>query len=569
MLRPIEATHRTPNVSGFRRDRRNVLIGDSLAAYMPTLYKSVRMLEALASKISARTLFEGLSIERVRNAKDNSVGVILRFVVHDSRGADQIADATRLFGGRVFACANRILLRYRDREAPYGYDLINGEAEPKAPKSPEFYALDLDGDTRWIEQERLELRRVLLSTQAVKRDQKNDDMHRDVAILFHEGLATHVLSFLNRRKIDSSLGYARRKDMHASPGQKTGAGVDNFSLANSKGLYLWGECKELPDRYARILHETPGIQIFQKHGEHAAVAYGYTHPLPLASFSTVLSKGSGGENPSRHISLWTGERTQEHVLELQLENTYDTKSLVSLHVSSQEQKKRELDAEVLNTTSNKELGGNIPPMGFSNLPTLPIDVRVVKSVEPHAIPTLSLIPLDKFKMFAELLYVVPRVLLEAYRSGLSEDSICLWSQFDIRSFPLGRHYYDIGESIYLPTGTTLAPITLLKDRLREHFQLEKRDAVLFDEETQRWKCFSLDDLGLLSRASVVARSEALDELLWEPQSTPQANSPGELEFASMSRFSLWRGPKTIPRKAIAGPAGTSTLDSDSNISDDR
>src|SRR5262245_5736490 len=138
-------------MQGLVPDARGIAIGRELLAVLPSIDWTVAFLGAYSDEASLDDLIPTMTIEHAR--RDSGGGAILvRCASGDGYAADRVARLAAAARGQLYTGAGSTFVRWRDREAPFGYDLV-----APVPHGPdEVVIVDLEYSARYVAQHRMD-----------------------------------------------------------------------------------------------------------------------------------------------------------------------------------------------------------------------------------------------------------------------------------------------------------------------------------------------------------------------------------------------------------------------------
>src|SRR5690606_17709690 len=123
LLEPVAAGQTRFRMQGLAPDARGIAVGRELLVVFPTLDWLVAFLGAYSDEASLDDLLPTMTLEPARRDTGGD-GILLRCAAGDGDGVDRMARLAQATRGQLFAGGGSTFLRWRDREGPFGYDLM-------------------------------------------------------------------------------------------------------------------------------------------------------------------------------------------------------------------------------------------------------------------------------------------------------------------------------------------------------------------------------------------------------------------------------------------------------------
>ncbi len=265
---------RTP---GLALDPSGVALGARGLVLLPTIERLVAFLSIYTRERSFSDLLAGsgerLEVVVVRSPLGTRE-VIVSFPANATTLLDVVSDVARLAGGLTFTGTGRYFVQYRDRSAPFGYDVVEllrvEEGTDFALHHVTFtqtYARDRAVDLQTLVA-RLEPRRDPTSTATAA---------RPLWLAAEPGIAPAVVAYLARSGVDAEVGIVDLGAASAFDDQPRRMAVIRVA--------------ELPPRLEKLATGTPGIRAFVPAGAGVAVQVGHKHPIHLVGLPVFPAEG--------------------------------------------------------------------------------------------------------------------------------------------------------------------------------------------------------------------------------------------------------------------------------------
>lgn len=452
---------RTP---GVRPDARGVLLGERALAVFPTLDRLVAFLRAYGEQASLDELLPGLRIERLVTPL-RARELALSIQAESSHRLDRVAGVARLVGGVVLTGTARHFVAYRDARAPLGYDvgeLPSVEADLVLHRPDGAQAYDVEGE--------LSLRALLLRLAPEPAPPGDPGHHAGGPLLVTavSGLAPPLVSYLARSGIRARVGQLAPEAPSLFDG---GAGP----------LHLF-DVPEAPPRLVRLLRGLPGVTAYRPAVRGAAVEVGHVHPVPLDAVAGPFDDGGlvlwPARGPALPFTAWPA--------------LADVRGLGEV-------------ARVREDTPAPRPVGASPVAPIAGL----VPLRLAPRPDALARVTAAVVPLDRRRWLARLLYALPAPAIERLRIAVGADDVYLVDPGGLEGVPLGRGYVDAAPRVHVPLGLQLVP-RVAPQVLAELVPDHRRGHVFFEPGGTPPRLVPLDAFGPVSQ---VAMREVLAEVV--------------------------------------------------------
>ena len=333
----------------------------------PALDRLVGFLGAYSEEANLDDLLPTLTLERARR-KAGGHALLMRCAAGDGYLVDRLARLSAATGGRLYTGGGAVFVRWRGREAPFGYDL----AEPVLAGGNEVIAVDEDYLTEFegidmldpVELiQRLSLRPVPLPLGGPSQDPEFCGLRELALALVAPGLVERTMGYLWRLEANMA-GYF-------------------VHLDGDRQASLLLRLRHPSGRVLDVLHGTPGIELLAPVSSRAAVEVGYRHPIHLASASTCF--------PGEEMFLFRGSP-------------------------------RFIDGRHLVESRSGESLRDVGPLEPASFEPMQVDLRVRPSVHPRE-PRGALVRWDQADLLRHLIYLIPPSALAASRVAPLEEGI--------------------------------------------------------------------------------------------------------------------------------------------------
>lgn len=514
LLEPVSAGQTRFRMQGLSPDARGIAVGREVLVAFPTIDWLVAFLGAYSDEASLDDLLPTMTLEHARR-REGGHAILLRAAAGDGYAVDRLGRLAGATRGQLFTGSGAVFVRWRGREAPFGYDL----AAPLSAGAEEVLVVDLDHVAAYTTVDRmdpveliqrLQLRRVPLPLTGVSADPEACGLKELALALVAPGLAPRVLQHLWRLEA-SFAGYY-------------------VQLEGDARASLLLRIRQPRGRVLDVLHGTPGVELLAPVSARAAVQVGFRHPIQLGSASGCL--------PGEEMFLFRGAVGRVERLPGP-PRFVDGRHLV----------------EATGTAKLRELGA----LREADLAPLQVELQVRPAQNPRE-PRGALIAWEQVKLLRHLVYLIPPSALAASRVVPLDEGLVVitGSSIGTRGRPgMGAAAAGVGAGAIVPLGLRLcevAPGVLVADGYelwprvrpsltRQLLGLQPDDHALFlrpDADPIRVTEQQLLplDAALIGRLQLHEATAVAPEL--------PAIEPGELHNRKLGRFALWgfpRGPK--------------------------
>ncbi|MEZ4453956.1 MAG: hypothetical protein R3B09_31150 [Nannocystaceae bacterium] len=516
LLEPIAAGQTRFRMQGLAPDARGVAVGRETLLVFPALDRLVAFLGAYSAESSLDDLIPTMTLERARREGGGHT-ILLRCAGADSYALDRLLRVTTAVRGQLYVGGGTLFVHYRERAAPFGYDL----AQPLAAGQDDVVAVDLDFSARYKVVDRLDpveliqrlsLRTVPLPLGGISEDPGLCGMAEMALVLCAPGIAERVLAYLWRAKV--TMGGVR------------------VGLAGERRASLLLRLRTPPGRILGVLHRIPGVELFVPVSPRAAVEVGYRHPIHLASASSCL--------PGDEMVLFRGRVGRVERLEGST-SFIDGAYLVTSELSSQLHEP-----------------GDARTMAFEPL-RIPIRLRAAPIARE---PRGALVPWEQLELLRRLIYLVPPTSLAAARLALLEEGVLVLTGGvgaagaataagvgAAALIPLGQRICEVAPGVLVPDGYELWP-RVRSALLRDLLGLDAGQLALFRGPGKEPLRLRPEHLAPLD-AAVVGRLRLGDGRDLPEDAKPLA--PSTIQNQRLGRFALWGYGRGIEVEREPGP----------------
>jgi hypothetical protein len=379
---------------------------------------------ALDELLDAMRILQVLSPLRTRE-------MVVEVQSSSSHRMDRIASVARLIGGMVFTGSGRHFVKYRDAQAPFGYDA--GDLLP----DPGDLALYHDRFSQPYKLDRtVGVRDLILRLAPVHVPRSRVENPRALYALVRIGLGESVVGYLSRWNAPARVALVE---------WERGGTASTVERA-----YLLQLLQPQP-RFVQLLRSLPGVKVFIPDGERTAVELGYRHPIPLTACAPLFASDemvlfrAGGEGA---------------VLLPQRPPFIDVQAVTTLAASS---------GEPASNVRVKPIEGR-----FS------LSLSLVPATSPPRRVSALVASLADQDAVGRALSLLPPSALAKITAAFTEDSIYLYGPDGVQNIPLGTLFEELGQNVFVPLGKTMSP-PLPPEVLRQIAKIDSSQRVFLSE----------------------------------------------------------------------------------------
>lgn len=412
---------RTPGLS---LDPSGVALGARGLVLLPTIERLVAFLSVYTRDRSFADLLGerdagaegGLEVSVVRSPLKTRE-VVLSFPAASTTLLDLVADVARLSGGLTFTGSGRYYVQYRDKTAPFGYDVV----ELLRVESNTDFALHHLSFTQAYARERpIDLAQLIARLEPRPDPSVGAVGARPLWLSAEQGVAPALVGYLARSGVEAEVGI-----VELPPESSFDTGPRRVSLIR---------VPELPPRLERLVTRTPGIRAYVPAGRGVAVEVGHRHPIHLVGLPVFPADG---------LALLPASHPGESRAPLVIDKL-PAFALVSALVSV-------------------KLEGNVVKASPARTPSgLAVPLQLAPSVHGARQVTASLVPMARAALLRRLAYALPTSALEAASlarvnaSGLGE-LLVLRIPGGVDAIPLGSFFSERAPGLFVLAGHDLVP----------------------------------------------------------------------------------------------------------------
>ena len=221
LLEPVTAGQTRFRMHGLQPDARGIAVGRELLLTFASIDWLVSFLGAYSDEASLDDLLPTMTLEHARR-EGGGHAILLRCAAGDGYAVDRLARLAVATRGQLYSGGGSVFVRWRERDAPFGYDLV----EVIAPNPNEVSVVDTDHVVSYETLDRmdpvdliqrLQLRAIPLSLSGAGQDLELSGLKDIALVLVAPGLAERVLGYLWRNEVPMGGYYVQlEKDRRAS-----------------------------------------------------------------------------------------------------------------------------------------------------------------------------------------------------------------------------------------------------------------------------------------------------------------------------------------------------------------
>jgi hypothetical protein len=506
LLEPIAAGQTRFHLQGLAPDGRGIAVGRETLLVFPSLDRLVAFLGAYSEECSLDELIPSLTLERARR-EGGGQALLLRCAGGDSYALDRLARMTTAVHGQLYTGSGATFVRWRDRMAPFGYDLA-APGRAGARGGDEVVAVDHDFQARYRTTDRLDPVELIqrLQLRAVPLPPGGLEGAPDLC-----GLAELALALVAPGLSDRVLAYLW--------GNQQPMGGVRVALAGERRASLLLRLRQPGGHILSVLHGIPGVELLVPVSPRAAVELGWRHPIHLASASSCL--------PGDEMYLFRGRVGRVERLEGApqfIDGAYLVQSEIAARVGE--------------------------PGDARGVATTPLQVAL--RLRPSAgarEPRGALIRWDQATLLRKLVYLIPPTALAAARLAVLPQGLLVLTGSSLGGagaglaagvgaaalIPLGTRIVEVAPGVLVPDGFELWP-RVRPQLVRELLGLEAADHALFlaaeaDPLRLRPEHLVPLDAAMISRLEMAVAEGAPSELPGVAAAT--------IANQHLGRFALW------------------------------
>ncbi len=521
LLEPIAAGQTRFHMQGVAPDGRGIAVGRETLLVFPSLDRLVAFLGAYSEECSLDDLIPSLTLERARR-DGGGQALLLRCAGGDSYALDRLGRMATAVHGQLFTGSGTVFVRYRDRFAPFGYDLAGPVARAPAPRAQggaaalaeEVLVVDHDYQARYRATDRLDpveliqrlqLRAVPLPSGGLADSPDLCGLHDLALALVAPGISDRVLAYLWGNQVAM-------------------AGV-RVALAGERRASLLLRLRQPSGQQLAVLHGIPGVELLVPVSPRAAVELGYRHPIHLASASSCL--------PGDEMYLFRGRVGRVERLDGAPQFIDGSHLVVSqTRVASPGSVGEPGDARSMSSTS------------------LQVALRLRPSAGARE-PRGALVPWAQAGLLRKLVYLIPPTALAAARLAVLPQGMLVLTGSSLGGagaglaagvgaaalIPLGTRIVEVAPGVLVPDGFELWP-HVRPQLIRELLGLDASDHALFlgpDTDPLRLRPEHLIplDAAMISRLELAVAESPPTEL------TTREGAAATIVNEHLGRFALW------------------------------
>lgn len=416
---------RTP---GLALDPSGVALGARGLVLLPTVERLVAFLSIYTRDRSFADLLggEGASTERglevfVVRSPLKTREVVVSFPAASTTQLDVVADVARLAGGTTFTGSGRYYVQYRDRTAPFGYDVVE---LLRVDEGTDFALHHLTFTQSYARERAIDLAQLVARLEPRPDPSATATSARPLWVAAEPGVAPALVAYLARSAVDADVGVVEL------PAESSfDEGPRRLSIVR---------IAELPQRLERLVTRTPGITAFLPAGPGVAVQVGHRHPIHLVGLP-VFSTNGIALLPAAVAGVARAPIVVDPLPQM----------------------------GPVNALTGVSLGGEIVQAKASKPATgLTVPLQLAPSVAGARQVTASIVPIDRAPLLRRLAYALPTSSLDAAsiarvktsaKGADAREVLVLRIPGGVDAIPLGSFFSERAPGLFVLAGHDLVP----------------------------------------------------------------------------------------------------------------
>jgi hypothetical protein len=518
LLEPVAAGQTRFRMQGLTPDARGIAVGRELLMSFPSIDWLVSFLGAYSDEASLDDLIPTMTLEHARR-DGGGHAMIMRCAASDGYAVDRIARLTAAARGQLYTGGGSVFVRWREREAPFGYDLV----AVLVPEADEVVVVDTDYLAHYTTVDRLDpveliqrlqLRPVPLPLGGIARDPDMSGLKDMALLLVAPGLTDRVLRYLWQNEVPMAGYYVQ------------------LDADRQSSLLL--RIRHPRPRILDVLAGIPGVELLVPVSTRAAVQVGYRHPVQLSSAQSCF--------PGDEMFLFRGDVARVERLSGP-PRFVDGRHLI----------------ESTGVTQLRDVG----QLRDAELVPLQVEISVRASSMPRE-PRGALIAWEQVGLLRHLVYLIPPSALAASRVVPLDEGVVVLTASTIGArsaasaaglgagviVPLGRRLGEVAPGVLVLDGYELWP-RIRPQLTRQLLGLGPEDHAFFLSPTAEPIRVRPEQLLPLD-AALVGRLDLVEASVVPPEL--EALAPGSIRNERLGRFALWGFGGVAPAPAARGAA---------------
>ncbi len=410
---------RTPGLS---LDASGVALGARGLVLLPTIERLVAFLSIYTRDRSVGDLLEGagesagLEVTTVRSPLGTRE-IVIAFPAASTTLLDVVADVARLAGGLTFTGTGRYYVQYRDRTAPFGYDVTE---LLRVEDGVDFALHHLTFTQAYARESAIDLASLVARLEPRRDPSVTASGSRPLWLRAEPGVAPALVAYLARSGVDAEVGV-----LELPPASSFDEGPQRVAIVR---------VAELPPRLERLVTRTPGVRAFAPAGPGVAVQVGHRHPIHLVGLPVFPPSGL-----ALLPAAAPGAPRTPLVLDA-LPQMASVSALVSV-----------------------KLGGDVQRAAPARTPsTLSVPLQLAPSVAGSRQVTASLVPIERAPLLRRLAYALPTSSLQSatlarVRSDSIGEQLVVRLPGGVDAIPLGAFFTESAPGLFVLAGHDLVP----------------------------------------------------------------------------------------------------------------
>jgi hypothetical protein len=414
---------RTP---GLALDPNGVAIGSKGLVLLPTIERLVAFLSiytrdrSLADLVGGGVGSTGEKLEiLVVQSKLGTREIVVLFPAPSTTLLDVVADVARLAGGLTFTGSGRYYVQYRDRAAPFGYDVVE---LLRAEEGTDFALHHVSFTQTYARERPVDLAQLVVRLEPRRDPSVTAAGARPLWLAVEPGVARPLVEYFARSSVDAEVGVVELPPESSFDDQPRRISI--FRIP------------ELPIRLERLVTGTPGIRAFAPAGPGVVVQVGHKHPIHLAGLPVFPVDGIAllpAHDPNAPRAPLVVDR---------LPQMAPVASLVDVKLST----------------------GKVPSAhAVEGSTQLALPLQLAPTVAGARQVTASMMPVEHAPLLRRLAYALPPSALEAAsiarvkRRDAQGDLLLLRIPSGVDAIPLGLFFSERAPGLFVLAGNDVVP----------------------------------------------------------------------------------------------------------------
>ena len=500
MLEQVALNQERFRAPGLRTDSRGIAIGERGLLRFGTLSQVVGFFRAFTEEQSLDYLLPTLKITKARS-RIQGLEILVELPSQGSHMLDRAAAITRLLRGEVFTGRSPHFVRYRDAQAPFGYDI-----QRLVATSDGMVLYTRTGPLQFKEEGTIAFRGLLMSLSRMRR--RHEVSQGSLYIRVPPGLRTAVQRFLWQRDISAGVTELHRRA--------------SGRFDEGESFYLF-RIETFPPRLLPLFDGLPGVELYHTRRSNIFVQRNYDHPFALESCRKAMDDGD--------MYFFSGAR-----------DTVDQVEGEPQFVDINHLKGLELQDPTLTPRREAQLmsQGAPPPPGWTAQQVreaLHYPVHLIHRPDlRNSVSALFISTPQEMLWLKRLIYMMPQTALEAYQMAVTDQGCLVLNRKGVELLPIGMQLREVFNNVFIPADTLFSP-PIGVDQLQRHLGLQAGKVYFMPRGLQQ--AFFVDEAGFKPMARYLLADVALREVADKAPEPMSMKEGVEMVNRDVGYFALW------------------------------